>query len=145
MDRTNILNFFNTNANLYIDIQTERTFWKNILLDIFIFPQKNCPNCGKCSLNLNDYESLNNPLITRCSSAKCRKIVFLRDNTFFGLFPRTPCSVITYILYIWFIENKNGNEIFNKLQKQLKNFNISKVNILQILDKARIFIKILKS
>ena len=51
------------NINNILDIQKERQFWKNVVLDNYITPKKVCSKCGKNSLTLNNYESIYNPII----------------------------------------------------------------------------------
>ena len=137
MQQNTVLNYFNSNANIIVDVESERQFWKLILLNNIIFSPKNCPKCYKLSVNINDNESLHNPIIARCSSSTCRKIIYLRENTFFNFFPRTPASLIILIIKIWFIEKNNVNEIYQKLKQKILNYDISKQKILDIIDKAR--------
>lgn len=95
-----------SNNNINLTVEMERIFWHKIVLNRYISPSNICPKCGVNSLKINDYNTIYNPLILICSSHKCRKIVFLRENTFYSLFPKTPISLIFYIHKLWFIEEK---------------------------------------
>ena len=99
-------------------------------------------------MNLNDddivskgvNESLNNPILARCTSNKCRKIIYLRNNTFLEHFPRTPASIIFKIIYIWINEKSNANDIYQKLKNKNINYDICKEKILSIFKVARYYI-----
>ena len=127
------------NLDLYytvsITIQNERESWKNILINKLIFPKEKCPKYGLNSLKLNEYNTIFNPLVNLCSSNKCWKIVFLKGNTFFALFPNTPVSL--NILEVWLLDEKNGKEIYNLITEKFSNISINLKHVLEILEKAR--------
>lgn len=129
--------FGSSNTIIDISIPYEREFWKNYILNIYVNPKERCPNCGLISLKINEYNSIYNPYVTRCSSSKCRKIVFLKENTFFALFPNTPVSLIINILRIWLLDDKNGAEIFKVIKDKYPHTSISHNHVLEILEKAR--------
>ena len=60
-----------------------------------------------------DNDTLNNPTIFKRS--KCGKIIYLRNNNFFGLFPLSSASLIHYIIKRWIIEENKLIKIFNKI------------------------------
>ena len=67
-------NIFFTNNKINLTVEMKRYFWNKIVLDVFISPSKICSKCGLNSLKLNDYNTIYNSIINRCSSYKCRKI-----------------------------------------------------------------------
>ena len=66
---------------------------------------------------------LNNPIIFKFS--KCGKVVYLRNNNFFGFFSRTLESLIHYIIKKLLIEENNAIKIFNKIVNNTTNIYIS--------------------
>ena len=102
--------------NLTSNLNIERNIWKNCILDKLIDIPKKCPLCGYSNVNITEYNSLNNPFIARCSKAKCRKIIYLREGTIFAHFPKTACSNILYVIKLWLLENKNSMEIHKNLK-----------------------------
>ncbi len=62
-------------------------------------------------MHLNEYNSVYNPFIVRCSNHNSRKIHFLKQYTIFGHFPKTIASTILFILKLWIFESKNAAEI----------------------------------
>ena len=120
-----------------ITIQNEREFWKNILINKLIFLKEKCPKYGLNSLKLNENFSIFNPLVNRCSSNKCPKIVFLKVNTFFALFPNTPVILIINILKVWLLDEKNGKEIYYLITEKFSDTSLSLKHVLEILEKAR--------
>lgn len=91
-------------------------------------------------MKLNEYNTIYNLYVNRYSSNKCRKIVFLKENTFFSLFTNTPVSIILNILKLCLLDKKNGKEIYNSILQKYPNFSIIQQHILEILDKARYII-----
>ena len=71
--------------------------------------------CGKIGINVTDHNTLLNPYVGRCTYNRCRKIYYLRDKTFFSIFPKTNISTILYIIKLWISENKNAVQIYNKI------------------------------
>ena len=67
-------------------------------------PKKVCSKCGKNNLALNNYKSIYNPIINLCSNKHCRIIHYLKEGTFFELFPKTPISVCNLICFT-FMDN----------------------------------------
>ena len=96
-----------------INISNERKYWYENIINIFVKIPKICPNCSKHNVNEKDNNTLNNPILFKCS--KCGKVIYLRNNSFFGLFPRTPASLIDYIIKRWLLEENNATKIYNKI------------------------------
>ena len=96
-----------------ISIEAEREYWFNNLINNFIKTPEKCPLCSKTNINIKNNNSLNNPLISKCS--KCGKIIYLRNDTFYSLFPRAPASIIHNIMKMNILEQKNANQIFKSL------------------------------
>lgn len=92
-----------------INITTEREYWYNHLFKTFIKAPLECPNCSKKNANEKKYKSLKNPIVYKC--LKCGKIIYLRQNTFYSLFPRAPAYIIHNILKIWLIDELNASKI----------------------------------
>ena len=124
-----MINWFNNNNNISINIESERTFWNNIVINYYLFPKTICGKCARKSLVLNNNESIYNPIISRCSYRYCRKIYNLKEGSFFSLFPKTPVSVILIVLKSWILDEKNALEIYNVLKDKFIDFSISLVHI----------------
>lgn len=62
-----------------------------------------------------------------------QKNFFLKENTFFALFPNTPVSLIINILRIWLLDDKNGAEIFKVIKDKYPHTSISHNHVLEIL------------
>ena len=61
------------------DINYERRIWDRYIINYLITVPNECTLCKYKTVNLQAYESMNNPYICRCSNAKCRKLFYLRD------------------------------------------------------------------
>ena len=96
-----------------INICNERKYWYENLLNKFIKTSDICLNCSTHNINEKDNNMLNNPIIFKFS--KCGKVVYLRNNNFFGFFSRTLESLIHYIIKRLLIEENNAIKIFNKI------------------------------
>ena len=96
-----------------INICNERKYWYENLLNKFIKTSEICLNFSKHNINEKDNNMLNNPIIFKFS--KCGKVVYLRNNNFFGFFSRTLESLIHYIIKRLLIEENNAIKIFNKI------------------------------
>ena len=121
---------------LNLNMEKERKLWNEYLSNGLIpFPER----FTKCNGNicLNEYNTLINPYVWRCSNPKCRKYVFLRENTLFNYFPKTPISIIRYIIYISLQFKKNAIEIYNIFIKDIKYYKISLNMVNEILDYMR--------
>ena len=90
-----ILDIFGNKNN---DINYERNIWDRYIINYLITLPKECPLCKYNIVNLQAYESINNPYICRCCNGKCRKLIYLKDNSIFGYFPRTLASSLLFIL-----------------------------------------------
>ena len=122
------------------DISFEREIWIQFILNKLIAMPSKCPLCSYPNTSLNQYNSLNNPYIGRCSFSKCRKIIFLREGTFFSYFPRTSVSDILYIIKLWLFQNNNATEIYKIYRNEIPNINISLIHISEIIHKLREYI-----
>ncbi len=87
-----------------INIDDERAYWANELLGRYIQLPESCRLCNSTNIALSKNHSLCSPYLARCRH--CNIKMYLRDNTFFSLFPRTPASLINGILKMWLIEKK---------------------------------------
>lgn len=74
-----------------------------------------------------------NPYVGRCCNPKCRKTIYLRTQTSFDLYSKTPISILKYIVTLSLIHSKNTNEIYDYLSKSGENTAISKNHLLNIL------------
>ena len=63
----------NANNNL----QFEKKIWNKYVLNILVFVPTICTLCGSNHINIYDSESICNPYVGRCTSAKCKKIYYL--------------------------------------------------------------------
>ena len=84
----------------------KRKFWVSYILKIFIIIPSFCKICGNNTINITDHNTLANPLIGRCTRNSCRKIYYLREQTFLSFFPKTIASTIMYIIKLWILEKK---------------------------------------
>ena len=96
-----------------INIRDERNYWINQLIEKFLKIPKQCLNCSRINLNQIENKSLNNPILYKCSN--CGKIIYLRPNSFFGLFPLTPASLIHKVINMWLIDEKNATKIYKAI------------------------------
>lgn len=117
-----------------------KEIYGTILYLINWYQPSKCPLCSHPNKALTTYNSINNPYIARCSNAKCRKIIFLKEGTFFANFPRTPISNILFIINLWLIQNNNETEIYNRFKNDFPNINISLIHITDIIHKLREYI-----
>ena len=62
-----IQNIFSVNNQINLTVEIERNFWNKIVLNGYISPSKICPKYGLNSLKLNDYNTIYNPIINRCT------------------------------------------------------------------------------
>ena len=86
----------------------------------------NCPNCKINSLHIKPMKnSLFNPIKLKCKKYKCRKLINIRDKSFFSFFPKTTVSVIIKVIELFILEQKNCIEIIKSLQDfyQVNNVN----------------------
>ena len=118
-----------------ISVDSERTFWNENLIDKYIKLPKICPLCSKQNINKIQNNTLNNPILGKCT--KCGKNIYLRQNSIFGLFPRTPASIIFNIIRLWLLEEKNLNKIFNYMKNNTSIILNNQQTIRNILIKAR--------
>ena len=92
--------------NVNNDIKYERKFWVRFVINQLIVIPLICINCGKNNISLTENNTPTNPYIGRCSFNKCRKIYYLKDKTFLGLFQKRNFSTVLYILKLWNLEKK---------------------------------------
>ena len=78
-----------------------------------------------------------NPYVGRCCNPKCRKTIYLRTQSLFDLYSKTPISILKYIVTLSLIHSKNTNEIYDYLSKSCESTAISKNHILNILKTMR--------
>ena len=93
--------------------------------------------CKYKTVNFQLHESMNNPYIYWCSNEKCRKLIYLRNNSVFWYFQCTLASSIFFIFKYWLLEEKNRHNIYDFLKENLPSLIISKKLILEILTKIR--------
>ena len=62
-----IQNIFSINNQINLTVEIERNFWNKIVLNGYISPSKIRPKYGLNSLKLNDYNTIYNPIINRCT------------------------------------------------------------------------------
>ena len=114
------------NNNYHISIESEYNYWLNNVINKWITINYKCPNCKKKTLSISKYKkSLSNPIKLRCKDKKCKKIVNMRNNTFFAYFKKIPISIIIKIIELFIIDNKNSTEISKYIKEyyQLNSFN----------------------
>ena len=122
--------------NIELTIERERKIWNHLFgIGLIPFP-KNCPLCNH-AISIKENETLNNPYLARCTNSQCRKTIYLRENTLFDKFLRTPISIIRYIIYMSLHHKKNGTEIYKEFKCSNIQYNISQKHIFEILEFMR--------
>ena len=127
----------NIKSNSTNNIEYERYIRKTFILYNLIIVPVMCTLCGYNGINLTNNDTLANPYIDRCNNNKCRKVYYLRNKTFFALFPKTNISTIIFIIKLWIFEKKNSNDIHKYIKEELDLKNISKVKVDEILHNLR--------
>ena len=90
----------------------KKNFDLKYILDKLVEKPNKCKLCNYTSISIVVNNTLNNPYIRKYSNSQCRKIIYLRENTFLNEFPRTPASIILYVLKLWLIDDKNAIDIY---------------------------------
>ena len=98
--------------NITSDLNIERKFWKNWIIDKLNTKQAKCPLCSHLYVNMVENNTLNNPYIARCNNVRYRRIIYLREGAIFNHIPRTAYSNILDIIKLWHFQNKNANYSF---------------------------------
>ena len=78
--------------NLNLDLETERKVWNDYISNGLIPITRKCPKCNK-NISIKENNSILNPYLGHCYNSKCRKILYLKQDTLFDLFPKTPISI----------------------------------------------------
>ena len=65
----------NFDALNVINVVTKRTFWYKFILIAIVTIPNICPNCNYKSISTYNNDSINNPVLCRCNSHKCRKTI----------------------------------------------------------------------
>ena len=94
------------------DINTERKLWQDLFSKGLIPTPMQCPNCAKNTLII-EHETNINPYAAICCNPKCRKRIYLRAQTLFDLYSKTPISILKYIVTLSLKHSKNSNEIYD--------------------------------
>ena len=121
---------YNTNLirlNTNKDINFERNIWNMFIINKLIFLPIIFSLCRYTRINIKNNNTLSNPCIARCNNNKCRRIYYLREKTFFLLFPKINITTILYIMKIWLLEKKNTNDIYNHIKNETENIVTSKL------------------
>ena len=126
--------------NWNLDINGERQFWKEKLLNIFINVPEACPHCKMGKIHLKNNESIINPVLGKCTNYKCKQELYFRIGSIFEKHNITPASIIYQILDFWLNYDLNGNKICDKLKDLYNHECLNKIFILNILQEFRIYI-----
>ena len=120
-----------------ISIVKELNYWKNYLIDQFIYLSKECPQCHKTNIKIGELNNLNNPIRLVCNNYKCLYRTNLRKFSFLFKFPKQPVSVIIKILEKFILEEKNANIICKYINDYFTSINLATIrNILKWFPKA---------
>ena len=121
-----------------ISYDNEKNFWLDAYENNLTYVPEYCPACNSGVYQRKESipSNLNNPFYLRCNYSKCRKMVTLRNYSFFKLFRNTPASIIYLILESFILKRKNAKEIFKEIQTKF-NKNISYINICKKLEIIR--------
>jgi len=71
---------------------------KNYLIDNFIYPLKECPQCHNTNIKIGELNNLKNPLRLVYNNYRCLYRTNLRKFSFLFKFPKQPASIIIKIL-----------------------------------------------
>ena len=108
-----------------------------IYINHWIFLPKKSPNCNNTRINLNNHDSILNPIVGRCNKKNCRKIIYIRRNSFFQIFSHLPITIILDIIDMNINQEFNAKKICNKLVEKYKLNTMRYGTILDILEKLR--------
>ena len=64
-----------------------KKLWLKYILDKLVEKPNKCKLCNYTSISIVLNNTINNPYIGECINSKCRKITYLRENTFLNKFP----------------------------------------------------------
>lgn len=83
-DENSSLDSYNKSQNINnISIEKERNYWKNYLVDHFIYPPKECPQCHNKNIKIGELNNLKNPLRLVCNNYRCKNSTNLRKFSFY--------------------------------------------------------------
>ena len=124
-----------------ISIVKERNYWKNYLIEHFIYLPKECPKCHKTNIKIGEQNNLNNPIRLVCNKYKCLYRINLRKFSFLFNFPKQPASVIIKILEKFILEENNANIICKYINDYFTSINLATIrNILKWFRKTLLII-----
>ena len=83
---------------------------------------------------------MSNPNKLQSNNIKCKKLVNIRENTFFSLINKYPISVIIKIIKLFILENKNATDIIKNIIDYYKINTINSKIIYKILNSIRKYI-----
>ena len=110
----------NTGNKYNINIEEERKFWLNYVIDNWIKYDTIYSNCKIKTLKLKKVNSLTNPYKLQCSFYKCRKIINLRTNIIFAKFSKKPISLIIAALEMFICEDTNAAKNIKNIKEKFK-------------------------
>jgi hypothetical protein len=96
-----------------------------------------CPNCENKIIHTNLNNSICNPYVGRYKRKTCRKIIYLRKNTFCNFFPHIPFTIIIKVIYESICNNNNEYIICSKIESKYNIKSMRYQTILKILEKLR--------
>lgn len=95
-----------------VSLEEERIFWKTKLIEIFIIIPTLCPICQNGKILFINHDSIINPFLGKCTYYKCRRALYLRNNTIFSNHNKTHASDLYYIMEIWIHDEFNAEKIY---------------------------------
>lgn len=122
--------------HIQFSFEKERKLCNNLFSNGLINIPIKCPKCQH-NVSIIQNNSLNNPYIAQCSSSKCRKKIYLRENTIFKNFSKTPISLIFFIIKLSLRHNLNATQIKEEYESNNNNVDISLAHIYDILEFMR--------
>ena len=124
----NALDSYNRNQNINnISIINERNYWKNYLIDHFVYLPKECPQCHHINIKIGELNNINNPLRLVCNNYRCLYRTNLRKFSFLFKFPKQPASVIIKILEKFILEENNASIICKYINDYFTSINLSTI------------------
>ena len=96
----------NFDALNVLNVVTKRTFWYKFILIAIVTIPNICQNCNYKLISTYNNDSINNPVLCKCNSYKCRKTIYLRKNTLLDYFPGIPASLVLKLFINGFMKKK---------------------------------------
>ena len=95
-------------------LEHKKTYWTKNILKIYLKVPDNCPICNSNNIKIADGPPIYNPFIGHF--IKFKNLLYLRQNTIYNYFPKTPLILLHYIIELFTKHNNNGINISKKIE-----------------------------